>query len=172
MPVLDFDPGTSPEAPGTLRFYKQGSDPDSGFVATTEGGISLPGDTELGDTMVEGLLTVDGFLETESGQSNGQWSIWTGTRDALRIGTEGGGLAVAEGTNARSGVATLVAGTVVVPNTSVTANTRIQLTAQTSGAAPGALRVSARTPATSFTISSTSGTDTSVVAYFMVEPSA
>lgn len=77
---------------------------------------------------------------------------------------------VAEGTNAVMGVATLVAGTVTVANTAVTANSRIFLTAQTSGAAPGALRVSARVAGTSFTVTSSSGTDTSQFAYLIVEP--
>ena len=77
---------------------------------------------------------------------------------------------VREGTNARMGVATLVGGTVTVANTSVTANSRIFLTAQTSGAGPGALRVSARVAGTSFTVTSSSGTDTSQFAYLIVEP--
>jgi len=81
-----------------------------------------------------------------------------------------GGLEVNEGANARMGVATLAAGTVVVANTSVTANTRIFLTCQTPGGTPGFLRVSARTPATSFTILSSNAADTSVVAWLMVEP--
>lgn len=68
-----------------------------------------------------------------------------------------------------AGLATLVAGTVTVNTTAVTANSRIQLTAQNSGAAPGTPRVSARVPGTSFTITSTSGTDTSSVAWQMSE---
>jgi hypothetical protein len=79
-------------------------------------------------------------------------------------------LGVREGSNARMGVATLVGGTVTVANTSVTATSRIFLTAQTSGAAAGALRVSARVAATSFTVTSSSGTDTSQFAYLIVEP--
>lgn len=85
--------------------------------------------------------------------------------------TAGFGVSVKEGTNAKMGVATLSAGTVTVSTTAVTANSRIFLTAQTSGAAPGALRVSARTAGTSFTITSTSGTDTSQVAWLLIEPS-
>lgn len=88
----------------------------------------------------------------------------------LDVSTAGRGLQVAEGSNAKQGTATLAAGTVTVANTSVTASSRIFLTAQNSGAAPGALRVSARTAGTSFTITSTSGTDTSLVAYEIFEP--
>jgi hypothetical protein len=89
----------------------------------------------------------------------------------LDIVTAGRGLKIAEGSNAKQGLATLSAGSVVVSNTSVTATSRIQLTAQTvSGAAtPQALAVTARTPGTSFTITSASASDTSTVAWEMFE---
>ncbi|MEU9048368.1 hypothetical protein AB0D63_43270 [Kitasatospora sp. NPDC048343] len=92
------------------------------------------------------------------------------TDDSIVAAAVGKGLQIKEGSGARMGVATLVAGTVTVANTSVTASTRIFLTAQTSGAAPGALRVSTLTAGTSFVITSTSGTDTSVVAWLLIEP--
>jgi hypothetical protein len=90
----------------------------------------------------------------------------------LDIASVGRGLQVAEqaGGNARMGTQTLVAGSVIVLNNTVTASTRIFLTAQNTGGTPGALRVSARTAGTSFTITSTSGTDTSLVAWLLVEP--
>lgn len=74
--------------------------------------------------------------------------------------------------NSTSGKATLVLGTVVVSTTAVTANSRIQLTAQNLGTitAPVGLAVSARTPGTSFTILSGNLTDTSDIAWFIVEP--
>jgi hypothetical protein len=69
------------------------------------------------------------------------------------------------------GTATLGAGgTVVVPQPQVAANTEIYLTEQTTGGTPGFVRVSARTPGTSFTILSSSGTDTSTVSWLMVQP--
>jgi len=79
-------------------------------------------------------------------------------------------LRVKEGSNRASGVATLAAGTVTVSNTRITANTRIQLTSQADGGTPGWLRVSARSVGTSFTITSSSGSDTSTVAWLLVEP--
>lgn len=116
-------------------------------------------------------LKTDGFFVAAGGaQSNAEFTAYTGAAKALVAGTTGGGLAVAEGSNARMGRATLAAGTVVVANTSVTASTEIFLTCQTPGGTPGFLRVSTRTAATSFTILSSSGTDTSVVAYLLVEP--
>ena len=86
------------------------------------------------------------------------------------IATAGRGLRVAEGTNAKQGTAVLAAGTVVVSTTAVTATSRIQLTTQIPGGTVGAPYVSARTAGTSFTITSTSGTDTSTVAWLIVEP--
>ena len=100
-------------------------------------------------------------------ESGGTWNV-QGVN--LAVHSAGNGLRVAEGSNAKQGTATLVAGTVTVSNTSVTANSRILLTIQTPGGAVGAVYVSARTAGTSFTITSTSGTDTSTVAYEIIEP--
>jgi hypothetical protein len=80
------------------------------------------------------------------------------------------GLSVTEGANAKQGIAVLVAGTLVVANTAVTANSRIFLTSQVGGGAPGWVRVSARVAGTSFTILSSSATDTSTIAYEIFEP--
>lgn len=68
------------------------------------------------------------------------------------------------------GRATLVGGTVTVSSTSVTANTNIFVTCQSPAGTPGFLRISARVANTSFTILSSSGTDTSEVAYLLIEP--
>lgn len=88
----------------------------------------------------------------------------------VAVNTVGNGLRVREGANAKQGTAVLVAGTVVVANTSVTANSRIFLTSNADGGTPGFLRVSARSAGVSFTILSSSGTDTSTVAYQIFEP--
>jgi len=98
-------------------------------------------------------------------------NLTNGGQFALQVA--GKGLSIKEGSNCKQGVATLVLGTVVVNNTSVTASSRIQLTAQTLGTitVPAALSVSARTAGTSFTILSSDLTDTSTVAYFITEPS-
>lgn len=84
----------------------------------------------------------------------------------------GQGLTVKEGSNAKQGVSTLSGGTVVVTNSSVTANSRIFITAQSLGtvAVPSAYGVSARTAGTSFTILASAPTDTSVVAWEIFEP--
>lgn len=70
---------------------------------------------------------------------------------------------------ATMGTATLTAGTVTVNTTAVTANSRVFLTGQVAGVT-GALRVNARTPGTSFTITSSVGADAGAVAWMLVEP--
>lgn len=144
------------------------------FAMTVDGAMNWGSgaaarDTTLNRSGVNALQTA-GFFAMGSGQSGGGFNIFGNSATSLALGSAGGGLAVKEGANARSGVSTLVGGTVVVANTSVTATTRIQLTSNTDGGTPGWLRVSARTAATSFTITSSSGTDTSTVAWFLVEP--
>lgn len=87
----------------------------------------------------------------------------------LLASTIGKTLQIKTGTNSKIGTAILVAGTVTVANTSVTANSRIIVTSQTDGGTPGFLRVSAKTVSTSFVIKSSSTTDTSTVAWMIVE---
>ena len=114
-------------------------------------------------------------------QDTGQWTflLFLGTGPAgvmqftscdVDIATPGRGLTIAEGSNAKMGTAVLSSGSATVANTSVTAVSRIMLTSQAGGGTPGWLRVSARVPGTSFTITSSSGTDSSTVAWLMVEP--
>jgi hypothetical protein len=141
------------------------------------------------DVVLGSLVTADTFdrfrIDTNGGHS---WGSGAAARNIglsrgadnrldlttadLRIATAGRGLQVAEGANAKQGAATLVAGTVTVNTTAVTANSRIQLTVQSLGtvAAPKAIAVTARTAATSFTITSADATDTSVVAWTIIEP--
>lgn len=130
---------------------------------------------------IQGLNTLNGLTTTIGGGTGGGHLLLDGatfSSDAvnlklatlsLHVITAGAGLGVAEGSNAKQGTATLVAGTVTVPNTSVTATSRIFLTIQSPGGAVGSPYVSARTAGTSFTITSTSATDTSVVAYEIFE---
>lgn len=69
-----------------------------------------------------------------------------------------------------AGTVSLAGGTATVSTTVVTASSRIFLTSQADGGAPGFLRVSARSAGTSFTITSSSNTDTSSVAWMIWEP--
>ncbi len=90
---------------------------------------------------------------------------------ALKTGL-GKPLRVKEGTNCAMGTAVLIGGTVTISNTLVTANSRIFLCCQLVGGTAGALRVTSRTAATSFVVTSSSATDTSTVAFLIVEPEA
>ncbi|MDT0608864.1 right-handed parallel beta-helix repeat-containing protein [Streptomyces lancefieldiae] len=114
-----------------------------------------------------GQLTVPGYLYVDSSIETSSNMLASGDLVAL---TAGRGLNIAEGTNARMGTATLAAGTRVVTTTAVTDGSRIFLTCQTPAGTPGWLRVSARTAGTSFTITSSSTTDTSTVAWLIVQP--
>lgn len=87
----------------------------------------------------------------------------------LKLDTVGTGVFLKEGTDARMGVADLVGGTVDVATVKITNNSRIFLTSQQDGGTPGWLRVSARVNGTGFTITSSSGTDTSSVAWIVFE---
>lgn len=80
------------------------------------------------------------------------------------------GVKIVEGTNATMGIATLVAGTVTVNTTAVTANSRIQLTHQNNAGTPDFVSVTARVAGTSFTITSGNAADTSDIAWMIVEP--
>lgn len=118
------------------------------------------------DTSIPNRVVKRGRLTMKVGGSNFDYD----TGD-FRTQVAGGGISIKEGTNAKMGRATLVAGTVVVSTTKTSATSEIFLTCQTPGGTPGFLRVSARTAGTSFTILSSSGTDTSVVGWLIVEPS-
>uniref|UniRef100_UPI000EF5A659 right-handed parallel beta-helix repeat-containing protein n=1 Tax=Streptomyces sp. E5N91 TaxID=1851996 RepID=UPI000EF5A659 len=138
-------------------------------IAERTGTTAAPVDAFAPPTDVAGNLNVGGYAAVASGQSAGQWNIWDANPKALNLGSAGGGVAIAEGANARMGVATLAAGTVTVANTSVTANTRVATFRQAAGGTLGHLSTS-KVAGTSFTITSSSTTDTSVVGWVLYEP--
>ncbi len=96
----------------------------------------------------------------------------TATTGDIVCATVGNGYKVKQGTNATAGVATLVGGTVVVNTNKVTANSMIYVTAQALGtvAIPSGYGITARVAGTSFTITASAATDTSVIAWWIVEP--
>lgn len=81
------------------------------------------------------------------------------------------GITLQAGSNEAMGTATLVAGTITVANTRITANSRIFVTVQALGTvtAPKAIAVTAKVNGVSFTITSEDNTDTSQVAWLIVE---
>jgi hypothetical protein len=78
-------------------------------------------------------------------------------------------VAFASGSNRPLNEATLVAGTVTVAHTGITASSLIFLSRRVAGGTLGHLSYT-RIAGTSFTINSSSATDTSTVSYFIVEP--
>ncbi|WP_282790910.1 glycosyl hydrolase family 28-related protein [Streptomyces sp. CC224B] len=101
-----------------------------------------------------------------------QGAAQIGTPDSdIVIGLAGKGLRVKEGSNAKMGTTTLNGTTdVTVSTTAVASNSRIFLTIQALGGTAGAPYVRTRTAGTSFTIRSTNASDTSTVAWMIVDP--
>ena len=94
----------------------------------------------------------------------------TGNVDFKQFTSFEKGLKVKEGSNLYMGVATLSSGTVTVSNNAVTSTSRIFLTTQSPSGTVGCPYISARTAATSFTITSTSGSDNSTIAWQIINP--
>lgn len=122
--------------------------------------------TDLANVFYTNLLAVvDGVVAITAGTING--AIIGGTAPAVASFTA---IKVTEGVNASQGVTTLVAGTITVSNTAVTATSRIFIAAQLDGGTVGFIRVSSRVAGTSFTITSSNALDTSTVAYEIFQP--
>lgn len=138
-------------------------------IGERTGTTAAPADAFSNPWAAAGNATFSGYFVTDAGQSNGQWQLFGNAANSLRLGSAGGGIAITEGANARQGVATLVAGTVTVANTSMAATDRIMLTRATTGGTVGHLSYTI-TAATSFTINSTSGTETSTVNWVIFRP--
>lgn len=134
------------------------------------GYVSGSGVVAATDSILQAIQKLNGntLLKANSASPTFTGDINSSTGNVL-ISTIGKGLSVKTGANAKIGTAVLAAGTVTVANTSVTANSRIFVTSNTDGGTPGWLRVSAKTVATSFVITSSSATDTSTVAWMIVE---
>lgn len=137
--------------------------------AALDGGITFKRKycVETGGNAVAQIGNTQIAAATGTGYSDGPGTLVEG----IDINTAGFGLAIAEGSNCKQGTATLNGTTaVVVANTSVTANSRIQLCINSPGGTPASPYVSARVAGTSFSIKSTGASDTSTVAYFITEP--
>jgi hypothetical protein len=147
-----------------LEGYGYGS---TGYVGATKGFIGVNAGQQWTDTANGTYIA---FQTTANGSTSLNERVRIDGDGNLLIQVAGTGFRVKEGTNAKQGTSALTAGSVVVSNTSVTANSRIFLTSQADGGTPGFLRVSTRTAGTSFTITSSSGTDTSTVAWEIFEP--
>lgn len=104
--------------------------------------------------------------------ANGLQSASNTLNNDFKLGTAGNGLYIKEGVNACMGRATLVAGTITISTTKVTAASEVFLSIQSLGTvtAPKAIGVTGRTAGTSFVITSADATDTSVISWEIKEP--
>jgi hypothetical protein len=145
---------------------------NSGAAATTigtggTGAVNIGNAT--GNTAVTGSLTASTTLTATLGAI-------TATNGNVVLGTAGNklnstsvGTTTAAGANSFGTVA-LVGGTATVATTAVTANSMIHLTSQALGTVtvPSALAVTAKTAGTSFVITASQVTDTSTIAWFII----
>lgn len=114
-------------------------------------------------------VLIDGSGNVAIGKDNATYKL--DVVGDIASNSVGNGFRIKEGSNAKMGVAVLAGGAVTVSTTAITSNSRVFLTIQVPGGTVGAPYVSTRIASTSFTISSTSGTDTSTVAWILIEPS-
>jgi hypothetical protein len=154
-------------AAGALTLASTGT---FGGLLTASNGLTVA----TGKTVTITGTTITGAPTWGSGQTFPtvtSTGVATFNADA-KIATVGFGLYVKEGTNATMGTATLVAGTVTVATSKVTANSRIFISRQNDPATLGVLPcdVTGRTAGTSFTITSSSVLDTASVAWILIEP--
>lgn len=141
-----------------LRMQNDAGSQSRRMQSFTRSGLTLT-DIEFGNT-------------TDNNTAHFKGSGATSFEGNVVLATAGNELQIKEGINASMGIVTLVAGTATVSTTKVTSNSRIFLTAQSLGTVTvgQGLAVSARTAATSFVITSGTPTDTSVVAWHIIEP--
>lgn len=154
-----------------LLIESVGTDTDISIQMTAQGAGVIFSNSPIN---ANGSLTANDGVSVASLDSSTRFLL--GTDGTTRVVDWNGpfaeviGLQIPEGgAGSRQGVATLVAGTVTVANTSITANSRIFLTAQDNNSV-GALRVSARNVGADFTITSSINTDNGVIAYLLNEP--
>ncbi len=168
----------------TFGKFSTASGSDSGIIATCAAGDSPDGVIRYGTDGVA-TLDYDGLLQVTAGGS-----IPAGSE--IKVGSSGKAVAISAGdvpcgkylggstasTNdvidiqfyrkgrnnvTASGSATLVGGTVTVSTTAVQSTSIVKLYRQALGGTAGHLSVGTITAATSFVINSSSGTDTSVI---------
>lgn len=152
---------------GSVGNYNAGG---NGDVHITAGGSRIGTILSLGYSVGTPTITNDRYgTDAVQDVNIGNDVDWT-LGGSISLKSLGSGLKIKEGTNAVMGLATLSSGAATVSTTKVTANSRIFITHQADGSNVSWVRVSSRTPGTSFVISSADGADTSTVAWVIVEP--
>lgn len=166
--------GETGNTSGTARIYASlasgNTTGDAYYVAQISGGVKWSSGLDNSDSDSFKISNGDGVGVADAISITNSTLNVSVVAGNLAVSTAGKGLQIKEGSNAKMGVATLVAGTVTVNTTAVTANSRIFLTHQNNSGTPGFVSVTAKTASTSFTITSASATDTSDIAWIIVEP--
>ena len=145
--------------------------------------------SEFGDAFARFIINADGTHAWGSGSAGSDTNLYRSSAGILHtdnsftaggsisaagsglvVSTAGGKLFVKEGAGASMGTVNLSGGAATVTTSAVTASSRIFLTSQNTGASPEAVHVVSRIPGTSFVINSVSATDSSTVAWLIVEP--
>jgi hypothetical protein len=123
-----------------------------------------------GDVVGTGNVAIGQGINLAGNYANqivvGQGALGKGA-NSWTVGKLGTKQYISEGANAAQGQSTLVAGTITVTNTLATASSRIYVCRQEAGGTLGHLSVTRA--AGSFTINSSSGTDTSTVVWEIKE---
>lgn len=173
-----FPVGTAVKTYATKGFPV--SDPLSGAPAGTllgEANVAANGEWELAGaaegsyyTLAAEVAGVWRYMHLHADSTGEITVIATQATGDFAITTAGKGLRIKEGANAKMGSGTLVAGKVTIANTSVTAESRIFVTRKGAIAHVGALTVTAKVAATSFTVESSVAEDVSEFDYLIVEP--
>lgn len=130
----------------------------SGFfqVGTADEKLALNLTKTILEVMNEnGYPTVDSCCTPSPIPTTGQTLVYNGTK----------WVATTVINPVSKGTAVLVGGTKIVSNTNVTSTSNIQLTSNVDGGTPGFVRITSKTTGVGFTITSSSNTDTSTIAY-------
>lgn len=150
-------------------------------ISQISGNLNIGGSITLGTNLQQS--TGDFVIQADGSFGNSQ-AFFDDTAaptvaNDLHITAIGKTLFIAEGSNAKQGTSTLTNGTVTIANSSVTANSRIQITrfAKNGSTAFGELSVLSRTAGTSFTVTANNPADTTLqtadqssFAYTIFEP--
>lgn len=148
---------------------------DSGGSGYTLNGLAILGSrftTASGGKFIDqdSTCTISGsIIHCPSSNNASSWGKLNRTYADVGYGFVPGG-SVFFGSRIRQGTATLSSGTATVTDTAVASGTEIFLADVTPGGTVGAIFISAKTASTSFVITSTSNTDSSVVAYTEIDP--
>jgi hypothetical protein len=165
-------------APPTARFHVDG-DVDEEQLKVTGHTSQTANMVNIEDSGNSPLFTVDpagngnfsggvgGVNGTFSGDISGVNGTLTGN---LSFPTNGAGLYINNQTNGRLGTFTLVAGSSVVANTSVTGNTYVFAQRKTAAGTLGSIESYTLNAGTSFTFITNSVLDTSTFVYWLMEP--